>query len=202
MEKVYRIGEFAERIGRSASTVRRWEREGRITPKRTSTGQRYFDEIDVRAALNLPAQHADRSTVVYCRASSSGQRGELESQVTSMGQFCLARGVAVDEWIREIGGGMDLHRPKFLKLMDRIEDGQVEHVLVAHQDRLARFGFDYLDHVAQRNGCRITAANTESLSPQQELVDDLVTIVHGFAGRLDGLRRYEKQLKDEFGSRS
>lgn len=33
-------------------------------------------------------------------------------------QFCLANGIAIDETVREIGGGMNMHRPKFLKLMD------------------------------------------------------------------------------------
>ncbi len=202
MDNVYRTGEFAERIGCSPSTVRRWEREGRINPKRTTTGQRYFDDADVRAALNLAEQRTDRATVVYCRVSSSGQRDDLESQVASMEQFCLAQGVTVDEVVREIGGGMNLHRPKFLNLMDRIEDGQIEQVCVAHKDRLARFGFDYLDHVAQRNGCHITVANSETLSPQQELVEDLLAIVHTFSCRLYGLRRYEKQMKDEFGGGS
>lgn len=203
MSKVYRIGEFAERVGRSASTVRRWEREGLLTPNRTRSGQRYFTEADVRSVLNLAAGTAQhRSTVIYCRVSSSGQRGDLESQVASMDQFCLANGITVDERVREIGGGMNLHRPKFLELMDRIEDGQVEHLLVAHQDRLARFGFDYLNHVAQRNGCRITVVNAETLSPQHELVEDLLAIVHMFSCRLYGLRRYEKQMKDEFGGGS
>lgn len=48
---MYRIGEFAKRINRSASTDRRWEREGRITAKRTATGQRYFDDSEIRQAL-------------------------------------------------------------------------------------------------------------------------------------------------------
>lgn len=200
MGKVYRIGEFAERVGRSASTVRRWEREGLLTPNRTQSGQRYFTEEDVRSVLNLAAgQQQNRSTVIYCRVSSSGQVDELESQVAAMDQFCVANGVTVDERIREVGGGMNLHRSKFLNLMDRIEDGQVGHVVVAHKDRLARFGFDYLNHVAERNGCRITVAGAETLSPQQELVEDLLAIVHTFSCRLDGLRRHEKQLKAEFG---
>ena len=40
-------------------------------------------------------------------------------------------------------------------------------------------------------------ANQAALSPQQELVEDLLTIVHTFSGRLYGLRRYEKTLRDE-----
>ncbi|HEX2417418.1 MAG TPA: IS607 family transposase, partial [Micromonosporaceae bacterium] len=64
------------------------------------------------------------------------------------------------------------------------------------------FGFDYLEHVAARNGCEIVVANAESLSPRQELVEDLLAIVHTFSGRLYGLRRYEETLKDESGGRS
>ncbi|WP_019057382.1 IS607 family transposase [Streptomyces prunicolor] len=196
MGKKYRISEFAQRIGRSASTVRRWDDEGRITAKRTQSGQRYFDESDVRAALGLAAQ-ARRATVVYCRVSSPGQKDDLASQVTAMETFCLGAGIPVDEWVREIGGGMDLRRKKFLALMDRIENGEIERVVIAHKDRLARFGFDLIEHVAQRHGCEIVIANAESLSPQQELVEDLLTIVHTFSCRLHGLRQYEKPLKDE-----
>jgi putative resolvase len=196
MGKKYRISEFAQRIGRSASTVRRWDDEGRITAKRTQSGQRYFDESDVRAALGLAAQ-ARRATVVYCRVSSPGQKDDLASQVTAMETFCLGAGIPVDEWVQEIGGGMNLRRKKFLALMDRIENGEIEKVVIAHKDRLARFGFDLIEHVAQRHGCEIVIANAESLSPQQELVEDLLTIVHTFSRRLYGLRRYEKTLKDE-----
>lgn len=198
MERKYRISEFAQRIGRSASTVRRWESEGRLTAKRTTSGQRYFDESDVRAALGLAA-HGHRSTVVYCRVSSPGQEDDLASQVAAMESFCLGAGIAVDEWVQEIGGGMNLRRKKFLALMDRIEQDEVARLVIAHKDRLARFGFELIEHVAQRHGCEILIANAESLSPQQELVEDLLAIVHTFSCRLYGLRRYEKLLKDELG---
>jgi putative resolvase len=196
---MYRISEFARRIGRSPSTVRRWETEGRITPKRTATGQRYFTEDDVRAALGIAA-HGDRVTVVYCRVSWPGQRDDLASQVAAMETFCLGAGIAVDEWVSEIGGGMNLRRKKFLALMDRVESGEVARLVIAHKDRLARFGFDYIEHVAERHGCDLVIANAESLSPQQELVEDLLAIVHTFSCRLYGLRRYEKTLKDELTS--
>jgi putative resolvase len=197
MGSVYRIGEFAERIGRSVSTVRRWESEGRIRVRRTRTGQRYFDDTDVRRVLQPGFDESTRKTVVYCRVSSPGQKDDLASQVAAMEQFCLARGVAVDEWVEEIGGGMDLTRRKFLALMDNIERGHIATLVIAHRDRLARFGFDYLQHIAAKNGCEIVVANQESLSPRRELVEDLLAIVHTFAGRLDGLRRYEMTLKDE-----
>jgi putative resolvase len=138
-----------------------------------------------------------RTTIVYCRVSSANQRADLASQVTAMEQFCLARGMSVDEWVKEIGGGMNLRRKKLLTVVDCIERGQVAVLVVAHEDRLARFGFDYLEHVATKNGCEILVANQESLSPDREMVEDLLAIVHTFSCRLSGLRRYEKAIKAE-----
>ncbi|MFC9615494.1 IS607 family transposase [Streptomyces sp. NPDC056910] len=194
---MYRIGEFAQRIGRSASTVRRWEREGRITVARTASGQRYFTDADVRKMLHPGFDELTRRTIVYCRVSSPGQKDDLASQVTAMEEFCRGRGLAVDEWVREIGGGMNLKRKKFLALMDAIERGEVGTLVIAHKDRLARFGFEYLEYVAEKNGCTILVANQESLSPQEEMVQDLLAIVHTFSCRLYGLRKYEKTLKGE-----
>ena len=137
MGRVYRIGEFAVRVGRSASTVRRWEREGRITPRRLPSGQRYFDDSDVRRVLQPGFDDSARRVVVYCRVSSPGQKDDLASQVSAMEQFCPGRGLAVDEWVQETGGGMNLRRKKFLALMDDIEQGLVSALVVAHKDRLA-----------------------------------------------------------------
>ncbi len=194
---MYRIGEFAQRVGRSPSTVRRWEREGRIVARRTTSGQRYFTDADVRRVLQPGFDESARRTVVYCRVSSPGQKDDLALQVDAMEEFCRGRGLAVDEWVREVGGGMNLGREKLLALMDAIERGEVATLVVAHKDRLARFGFEYLEHVAGKNGCQIIVANQESLSPQEEMVQDLLAIVHAFSCRLYGLRRYEKTLKDE-----
>lgn len=148
MSNIYRINEFAKRIGRSPGTVRRWEREGVLTAKRLPSGHRYFDESDVRAMLGGAPEK--RLTVVYCRVSSAGQRNDLISQITAMEQYCRAGAIAVDEWIREVGGGMNFKRKGFLSLMDRIQRCEIERVLVAHKDRLARFGFDLLDHLARQ----------------------------------------------------
>ena len=107
MRSLCRIGELAERIGRSVSTVRRWESEGRMTVKRVRSGQRYFDDSDVRAVVQPGFDAAARRIVVYCRVLSPGQEDDLASQVVSMERFCVARGLVVDEWVCEVGG-MDL----------------------------------------------------------------------------------------------
>lgn len=190
MPKKYRIKEFAKRIGVSADTVRRWEAKGKISAKRHPSGQRYFDESDIRQVLGKAPD--SRDTVVYCRVSSAGQKDDLESQVKAMEAYCLGAGIAVDEWIQEVGGGMNFKRKKFLALVSRIIAGEVDRLIVAHKDRLARFGFELIEYLAHENGCNIEVVNQESLSPQQEMVEDLLAIVHTFSCRLYGMRKYKK----------
>ena len=191
MDKHYNISDFARRIGRSASTVRRWERDGLLTSKRLPSGHRYFDEDDVRGILGKADEK--RLTVVYCRVSSHGQKDDLQSQVTAMEQYCLGAGIAVDEWIQEVGGGMNFKRKQFLSLMDRIAAGDISRLIVAHKDHLVRFGFDLLDHIAKRSACVIEVVNQEPLSPQEEMTEDLLSIVHTFSCRLYGMRKYKRK---------
>jgi predicted site-specific integrase-resolvase len=193
MSKKYRIKEFADKVGRATSTIRRWEDEGKIKPKRHPSGHRYFDEADVRQVLGKAPEA--RLVVVYCRVSSAGQKDDLQSQVKAMEAYCLNAGIAVDEWIQDIGGGMNFKRKKFLSLVDRIIAGEVEKLLIAHKDRLVRFGFDLISHIASQNGCEIEVVNQESLSPQEEMTEDLLSIVHTFSCRLYGMRKYKKEVK-------
>jgi len=132
--------------------------------------------------------------VVYCRVSSHGQKDDLASQREAMELFCLSSGMIVDEWVEEIAGGMNFKRKKFLSIISRIQSGEISVLIIAHKDRLVRFGFDLIDHIAKENGCVITVVNQESLSPLQEMVEDLLAIVHTFSCRLYGMRKYKKDI--------
>ena len=195
MDKIYSIKQFSERVGKSISTLRRWDKSGEFTANKHKSGHRYYDESHVRKLLNLTPLES-RKVIVYCRVSSHGQKDDLQSQVEAMEQFCLAQGIVVDEWIQEISGGMNFKRKKFLFLVSRMSSGEVSKLLVAHKDRLMRFGFDLFEHIARENGCELVVVNQESLSSQQEMVEDLLAIVHTFSCRLYGLRKYKKKLKE------
>jgi putative resolvase len=196
MSNTYRINEFAKKLGRSVQTIRRWEVEGKLVAKRLPSGHRYFDDADVR--LMLGGAPVKRDVIVYCRVSSAGQKDDLASQVAAMQTYCLGAGVAVDEWISEVGGGMNFKRKSFLKILDRMQHGEVSKILIAHKDRLMRFGFDLFAHIAQESGCEIVVVNQESLSPQQEMVEDLMAIVHTFSCRLYGMRKYKNTINSDF----
>jgi len=103
-------------------------------------------------------------------------------------QFCVARGLAVDEWVEEIGGGLNFKRKQFLAVIDGILADEIGTLMIAHKDRLARFGLDFIIHLCDLHQCDLIIMNTESLSPETEMVQDLMAIIHCFSRRLYGLR--------------
>ena len=191
---MYTPQEFARKIGVTVHTLQRWDRTGRLVAKRTHTNRRYYTDEDVRAVLGQ-SQEANRVSVVYCRVSSVAQQVDLANQRQLLEQFCAARGITVDEWIEEIGGGLNFKRQRFLMLVDRIVAGEIGTLVIAHKDRLTRFGFDLLEHLCEQAGCALLVMNSESLSPEREMVEDLMTILHCFSSRLYGLRNYRKSLQ-------
>lgn len=106
---------------------------------------------------------------------------------STFGQQCSAKGLAAgslswNQCVHDLRG-----------LMDRIAAGDISRLIVAHKDRLVRFGFDLLDHIAKRSACIIEVVNQESLSPQEEMTEDLLSIVHTFSCRLYGMRKYKRK---------
>ena len=195
-KKLFRISEFAEAVGKSPQTIRRWEAQGKITPKRTESYQRLFTQDDVDKVLGI--QKKDPKTVVYLRVSSHSQKDDLVSQRSSLEQWALASGTVVDEYITDIGSGLNFKRKNLAKLVNQaITEHQPINVIVAHKDRLARFGTELYEDIFTMTGGSVTIVNVESLSPTEELVQDILAILHVFSSRLYGLRRYEKAIKDQ-----
>jgi putative resolvase len=193
---MYTIGEFAKVVGVVPKTLQRWDREGRLKAHRTVTNQRYYTDEDVALVLGLDKPATKKRCVVYCRVSSPAQKPDLVNQRQNLEQFCIARGLAVDVWIEEIGSGLNFQRKKFLTLVDGIIAGDIGTLVLAHKDRLARFGFPLIEHLCVKHQCELIVMNNQSLSPEQELTQDLLSILHCFSSRLCGLRNYRKTLKE------
>ncbi len=196
MDRIYRIPQFGARVGRSAHPLRVMDRNGTFPARGTATGQRYHTEADARRSLGGGDVAPQGLTVVCCRMSGRGQRDDLKRPVSAMEAYGLGAGVAVDEWRSEIGGGLDFKRKVFLSLRERIGKREIAHLPVAHKDRPTRFGFDWFGHFATQHGGTITVVNQESLSPQEEMVEDWMAVVHAFSCRLYGLRAYRKLIRD------
>lgn len=164
---------------------------------RTQTGRRFYTEAQADACLGrTPAPEQEkRKTVCYTRVSGSDQKNDLSSQKAALEAFVIAQGLSVDEWLSDIGSGLNFKRKQFNALLDAVEKHQIAKIVIAHKDRFVRFGYDWFESYCQRHGCDIVVINVESLSPEQEVVKDLLTIIHCFSSRLYGLRRYKREIK-------
>lgn len=191
----YSTGKAARLLGVTIRTLQRWDVEGKLKARRTPTGRRFYTDEDIHNYRGSLAAPIERMTVVYTRVSSQAQKPDLKNQKLRLEEFCIGKTLTVDEWIEEIGGGLNFKRPKFVRLFDRIIAGEIKQLVIAHKDRLARFGFDFLKHLCGVHRCDLIVMNTESLSPEREMVEDLMAITQCFSARLYGLRNYKKALK-------
>lgn len=199
MENTIGTSKAAKLLGVSVKTLQRWEREKRLIPiARTTTNRRLYTVSQIRSFIGLQQTKGKMPSriVAYCRVSSTAQKPDLINQRRVLERFIVAKGLANVGFIEEVGRGLNFKRKKFLTLMDEIGRREIKTLILAHRDRLTRFGFEWFEHFAKSYSCEVMVLNQERLSPEQEMVQDLMTIVHCFSSRLYGLRNYRKKLKE------
>jgi putative resolvase len=176
-----------EKLGVTLRTLLRWAEAGKIETIKTPGGQNRYNVESV-----LKSAHDTRWVALYSRVSSYAQRPHLEQQ-----SAFLVKHFPDGQLIEEVGSGLNFKRKKLLSLLESVLSGDVRLVVVAHKDRLARFGFDLIQWFCQRKECRIVVLNQVSLSPEREMVEDILAIIHVFSCRLYGLRKYKRTLRDD-----
>jgi len=193
--KIYRLNEFAKLTGKSVQTLQRWDRKGIFKAHRNKTNRRYYTHDQYLEYIGQKA-NPEKKNIVYYRVSSSGQKGDLLNQKRSLENFCTSSGIAVSEWLMDIGSGLNYTRKNFILLLQMVERGEVSRIIIVHKDRLIRFGFEWFERFCKDHGTAIIVMNQESLSPEQEMTKDLLSIIHCFSSRLYGLRKYKKKIRE------
>ena len=194
----YKPKDFAELLGVSVKTLQRWDREGTLKANRTPTDRRYYTYDQYLQFKGIGSENDIRQTVIYARVSTKNQKDDLKNQVTFLRQFCNARGMIVDRCIEDYGSGLNYNRKNWNRLLDEVMEQKIKTIVITHKDRFIRFGYEWFEKFCMKFHTTILVVNNEELSPQEELVQDIVSILHVFSERLHGLRKYKKQIeKDE-----
>ena len=197
---IYKVGEFAERIGVSISTLQRWDRTDVLKSKRTPTNQRYYTEEDLNKVLNLEEDtKSKRKNVGYCRVSTQGQKQNLENQkeFVSVYRYSLSHGIILDEIYTDIGSGLNYKRKNWNKLLKQIENNEIDKIYITYKDRFVRFGYEWFEDFCSSHGTEIIVLNQKQTSPEEELTEDLLSILHVFSARSYGLRKYKTEINKE-----
>lgn len=199
MDKQYKPNEFAKLINVSVRTLQRWDNEGILTAFRSPTNRRYYTHNQYLAYIGHSSKQEEnkRKVVIYTRVSNRGQKDDLVNQIEFLKQYAISKGIIVDEVLEDIGSGLNYNRKKWNDLLAMCRNREVKQILVAHKDRFIRFGYSWFDEFLKSYGVELVVVNNGKLSPEQELVQDLISITHVFSCRIYGLRKYKKKLKED-----
>jgi putative resolvase len=188
MEKLYTLKEAKKLLGITTKTIQRWDKEGKIRVVRTIGGRRRIPESEIKRVLGVKEE---RVVVGYARVSSTTQKDDLERQKQLIHSYAKDKGYGEIQILSDVGSGLNENRKNFLKLLEAVAERKVSRVIVVYEDRLTRFGFETLRKMFHVFGTEIEVINSKEKTPQEELVEDLITIVSHFAGKLYGMRSYK-----------
>lgn len=187
-ETLLNIGDAAKLLGVAESTMRRWEKEGRLIPdERTAGNQRRYRLSSLRPEMSRGADY-DRKTIAYARVSSHDQKEDLERQKQLLEMFCASNGWKF-EIISDLGSGMNYHKKGLKKLLEEILDNEVGRLVITHRDRLLRFGAELVFAICEAKEVEVVIINKgEDSTFEEDLAKDVLEIITVFSARLYGSR--------------
>ena len=193
----YKPKDFAELLGVSVKTLQRWDRDGILKANRTPTDRRYYTYDQYLQFKGIQTENDIRDTVIYARVSTRNQKDDLQNQVEFLKQFWNAKGIIVNQCVEDFGSGLNYNRKKWNRLLDEVMANKIKTIVISNKDRFIRFGYDWFEKFCGKFNTKIIIVNNETLSPNEELVQDIISILHVFSCRLYGLRKYKKQIKED-----
>jgi len=171
-------------LGVTTKTIQKWDKEGKIKIIRTFGGRRRVPLSEIERLQGLKSYNSQ--IIGYARVSSATQKDDLQTQV----QLLTQRGTT--HILTDIGSGLSEKRRNYRKLIQLILNHQIQKLVITYPDRLTRFGFATFQQFCASYGTHIEVLNdTRYKSPQEELVQDLITIIAHFSGKLYGLRSHQ-----------
>jgi putative resolvase len=195
--------EAAYELGVSTKTIHRWDEAGKLRTVRTVGNQRRIPIEEIWRLRSL-GKRAERC-VLYARVSSVRQEqdGNLARQTERLKEAANERGYQVVQMITEQASSLNERRKGMKKLLALVGQQAVDVVLIEYPDRLVRFGLGYLEQAFAWKDVRLEVLDPpKHQEPTEELIEDMLTIVTVFAGRLYGHRakgvrkRVETVLKE------
>jgi putative resolvase len=181
-----KLSAWAKANGLTYKTAWRMWRDGRlpIPAEQLPTGT---------VIVHPPPAPSAEAVALYARVASADQKADLERQLGRLADDASRERLTVIRSVSEIGSGLDGHRAKVMRLL---ADPAVRTIVVAHRDRLARFGAEYIEAALAAGGRKLVVV--DQAERNDDLVRDMVDVLTSFCARLYGRRaaknRAEKAL--------
>ena len=190
--------EAARISGLHPHTLRKYADIGKIKCYKTPAGQRKYDKQCLERFCNPAAIVPEISTntrtnYLYARVSSKKQLEDLARQAEYLQSYSPE--YASYTPLSDVASGINFKRKGLQTILDSCLQATIGEVVVAHRDRLCRFGFELIESLVEKSGGKITVLdNGGNRSSEQELSDDLLSIVHIYSCKQMGKRSYKVKL--------
>ena len=192
----------AEILGVHQRTLYLWEKKGLIETVRTPGNKRLYNVNkfleDNKCKENICNNLDDldketRLNIAYIRVSSQNQKDDLERQKQLMVHKFPNHII-----IEDIGSGLNLNKRGIRKIIHLAIEGKINELVVAHRDRLTRFGFELIEEIINKysKGKIVILSEPEKLEPEEEIVKDIMSIMNVYVAKINGLRKYKKNNKN------
>lgn len=192
-EKIYvSVGEASRLTGLEDQTIRKMADQASILCYRTPAGQRRINLQSIQNFCNNALSNKDKSDVqkqnfIYARVSTKKQVDDLSRQL----EFLKRPEYSGYTVITDIASGINFKRKGLSTILESCLQGLVGEIVVAHRDRLCRFGFELVEQLVTKAGGKIVVLeDSEDKTCEQELADDLLSIIHVFSCRQMAKRSY------------
>lgn len=193
-KKYYKTGEVAKILNLTTKTIQTYDKNGTLKFFRSSTNYRLMYREDLLEYLESKGLLSDisleRRDVIYARVSSNEQKAKGDLDRQAMFLIENVNNLINPLVLKEVGSGLNDKRKKLLELIDLVCNDQVKNVYVTYKDRLTRFGFNYLESMFNNHGVKIIVVKDikEEKDVKEELVDDMMSLIASFSGKLYGMR--------------
>lgn len=186
--------EAAERLGIHYHTVYAMAKRGELESIMIGKQQMYNVDKYLKEKGAKIEDIGKRRRICYCRVSSQKQKDNLKNQIEVMKNRYPGY-----EIISDIGSGINYNREGLKKIIDYGIKGEIEVVIVAYKDRLARIGYEMVENIIKEysKGEIIVINKEEEDTPQEEMTKDIIAIMNVYVAKVNGLRKYKKMIKEE-----
>lgn len=174
-----KLSQYAKKIGVSYQTVWNWYKDGLIE------NAYQLPSGTIVVPDNMDENSEQYGVILYARTSSSQNKKLLDGQVERLTNYASAKGYKVKQIVKEFGSGLNDERKQLTKIL---QENKYDKIIVEHKDRLTRFGFNWIQLLT---GNRIEVIN-ETKEKDEDIVKDLISIIHCFSARIYGLRRSQR----------
>lgn len=183
-------------LGVTQRTLTNYVNKGILNPVKINSRHYEYDENEVFSLIN---KNKVRKTITYARVSLLKQKNDLITQNERLYDFALKNGYVISEQINDIKSGMNFNNRKgFIKLLTMVINHEIKYIIIENKDRLVRFGFDLMIELCKQHGTTIIImSDVENKSYEQEITDDLISIIHYYSMKSYSNRRKLNNAKKE-----